>query len=81
MVTQNSITLAERLTAPTPKFFKTLRTVVLSLAGVATAIIAAPVALPAIVTTVAGYVIAAGTVAGAVSSLPVDFDKLAKQKQ
>lgn len=80
MVTQDNITLGQRLTAPTPKFFRVLRTIGLTLAVVGGAAVATPVALPATITAIAGYLITAGTVAGAVSSLPVDFNKLAKQK-
>lgn len=79
MVTQDNITLGQRLTAPTPKFFKVLRTVGLTLAAVGGAVVAAPIALPATITAIAGYLITAGTVVGAVSSLPVDFKALNKE--
>lgn len=80
MITQENITVGQRLTGPTPKFFKTLRTVLFTAVGIATAIVTAPVALPAIVTTVAGYIIAAGTVAGGTLFLPTDFKKLNQQQ-
>lgn len=61
--------LIERVTAPTPKFFRKLRTIGLVLAAAGGAIIAAPVALPV---TIAGYVIVAGTVATAISQAAVE---------
>lgn len=59
----------KRAKAPTPKFFKVLRNVGLALAAVGTTILASPVSLPVIVTSVGGYLIVAGGVASAVSQL------------
>jgi hypothetical protein len=67
--------LAERYKKPTPKFFRTLRNIGIALAAVGGAIIAAPVTLPAIVVTVAGYLTVAGTVATAVSQAVVNDDE------
>ena len=64
----------QRLTAATPSFFKKLRTISLVLAAASGAILAAPVALPAIIVQVAGYLAVAGTVAGAVSQAAVDTE-------
>lgn len=61
-----------RAKAPTPKFFKVLRTIGLTLLGISGSIIAAPVALPATIVTVAGYVAVAGGVLSAVSQITVD---------
>jgi hypothetical protein len=47
--------LINRVQAPTPPFFKKLRTIGLILAAVSSTIVAAPVALPAIVIQIAGY--------------------------
>jgi hypothetical protein len=52
---------------PTPKFFRTIRNIGIILAGIGGAILTAPVTLPAIVITVAGYLTVAGTVATAIS--------------
>ena len=71
--------IVERAKAPTPKFFKVLRTVGLALLAISGSIVAAPVALPAIVITVAGYAAVAGTVLSAVSQVTVDDD--AKREQ
>lgn len=63
-----------RAKAPTPKFFKVLRTIGLALLGVSSVIVAAPVALPAVIVTVAGYAAVAGGVLSAVSQITVDDD-------
>lgn len=63
--------ILQRIQAPTPKFFKVLRTVGLSLAAAGGALIASPVALPVGIVTLAGYLIVAGSVATAVSQVTV----------
>jgi hypothetical protein len=68
----NEMSIAQRVKAPTPKFFKTLRTIGLSLAGIGGAILAAPVAVPAALVSIAGYVTLAGGVMTAVSQTAVD---------
>jgi uncharacterized membrane protein HdeD (DUF308 family) len=67
--------LAERLKAPTPKFFRVLRNVGLVLAAAGGALLTAPVALPVAVVTVAGYLTVAGGVMTAVSQSAVDGEK------
>lgn len=62
----------ERVQAPTPKFFKKLRNLGLILAAVATTVVAAPVALPAVVIKIAGYLAVASGVASAVSQTAVE---------
>lgn len=66
--------IINRAKAPTPKFFKVLRTVGLALAAVGGTILAAPIALPAIVTTIGGYVAVAGSVLSAASQLTTTDD-------
>jgi hypothetical protein len=61
-----------RVNAPTPAFFKKLRNIGLTLAAVAGSIIAAPVALPAVIIKVAGYLIVASGVLSAVSQTAVE---------
>lgn len=70
--------IVERAKAPTPKFFKVLRSIGLALLAISGTIVAAPVALPAAVVTVAGYAAVAGGVISAVSQITVE-DK-AKQE-
>lgn len=58
----------------TPPFFKKLRTVGLVVAAAGTAILAAPIALPATVTALGGYLIVGGSVATAMSQATVTED-------
>jgi len=67
--------LVERAVSPTPTFFQKLRNIGLALAAISAAIIAAPVTLPSIVVTIAGYLAVAGTVLSAVSQITVPEDK------
>ena len=66
--------IVNRATAPTPKFFKVLRNVGLVLATVGGTILAAPIALPVIVTTIGGYVAVAGGILTTVSQLTTTND-------
>ena len=66
--------IINRAKATTPKFFKVLRTVGLALAAVGGTVLAAPIALPAIVTTIGGYVAVAGGVLSAASQLTTTDD-------
>ena len=68
----NEMNVVERVKAPTPKFFKTLRTIGIALAAAGGAILASPIALPAGLVAAAGYVILAGGVVTAVSQTAVD---------
>jgi hypothetical protein len=68
----DSLTILERAAMPTPKFFRFLKVIGLTLAAVSGSLLAAPVALPAIITTIAGYVAVAGTVATAISQVTVE---------
>jgi len=71
-VNPDEMGVIERVKAPTPKFFKTLRTIGLALAAVGAAILAAPVALPVGLISAAGYVALAGGVLTAVSQTAVE---------
>ena len=73
--------LVNRAQAPTPKFFKVLRNVGLVLAAVGGTILAAPIALPVLVTSVGGYLVVAGGVASAVSQLTVNEDEILRKAQ
>jgi hypothetical protein len=64
--------LVQRAKAPTPKFFKVLRNIGLILATVGGTILAAPIALPIMVSTAAGYLAVAGGVMTAVSQLTTE---------
>jgi uncharacterized membrane protein HdeD (DUF308 family) len=66
--------IVKRATAPTPKFFKALRNIGLTLAAVGGVILTAPVSLPAIVTTLGGYLAVAGGVLTTSSQLTTKDD-------
>ena len=68
----DNMNVLQRAAAPTPKFFQKLKVIGITLAAVSGALLTAPVALPAIVVTVAGYLAVAGTVATAVSQVAVE---------
>lgn len=66
------MSIQERMQSPTPPFFAKLRNWGLILAAVSGAILTTPVALPAIMVKIAGYLAVAGTVASAVSQVVVE---------
>ena len=66
--------IIKRIQSPTPKFFKVLRNIGLVLAAVGGTILATPIALPVVVTTIGGYVVVAGGVLSAVSQLTTTKD-------
>lgn len=65
----SAMNIVDRAIAPTPKFFRILRSIGLVLLAISGTIIAAPVALPVALVSVAGYVAVAGGVISAVSQL------------
>lgn len=68
----DNMSLLERAAAPTPKFFKTLRTIGLTVAALTGALLTAPVTLPAVVVTIASLASALGTALAAVSQVTVE---------
>ena len=72
--------IVERIKAPTPKFFKILRSIGLALLAISGTIVAAPIVLPVTVVTVAGYMAVAGGVISAVSQMTVVEDNLNKPR-
>ena len=71
-INPNNMSVVQRVKAPTPSFFKTLRTIGLALAAIGGAILASPIVLPAGLIAAAGYVALAGGVVSAVSQTAVD---------
>lgn len=67
--------IIKRAKAPTPKFFKVLRNIGLTLAAVGGTILAAPIALPVVITSIGGYLAVAGSVVSAVSQLTTTTEK------
>jgi hypothetical protein len=72
METTNNLNIVQRVQAPTPSFFKKLRTIGLVLAAVSASIVAVPLALPLLVTQVAGYLAVAGGIITTISQLTVE---------
>ena len=72
--------IVERIKAPTPKFFKILRSIGLALLAISGTVVAAPIVLPLTVVTVAGYMAVAGGVISAVSQLTVAEENLNKPR-
>lgn len=79
----NSLNLIERVSAPTPKWFKIIRNIGITLTAVSGAILTAPVAIPATIVTVAGYVMLGGTIATAIAqtAMQTEDDKEKEVKE
>ena len=71
----NKMNLVERTLAPTPKWFKILRTVGIALASVGGIIIASPVALPVGLVSAAGYLVLGGSIISVVSQTAVKSEE------
>lgn len=69
--------IKERVNSPTPKIFKKLRNIGLIMAAVGGTILTAPVSLPALVSSIGGYIAVAGGVLSSVSQITVE-DKSVK---
>ena len=72
--------IVERTKSPTPKFFRVLRSIGLAMLALSGSVIAAPVVLPAVVVSVAGYLAVAGGVLSAVSQMTVDDDAKSEEE-
>lgn len=68
----------ERAQAPTPKFFKVLRSVGIIVATIGGAILTAPISLPATLISIGGYLTVAGGVISAISQITVDDKRVDK---
>ncbi|WP_158728828.1 MULTISPECIES: hypothetical protein [unclassified Flavobacterium] len=70
-----SLNVVERVNAPTPKWFKTLRTIGIALASVGGIIIASPIALPIGLVSAAGYLVLGGSIISVVSQTAVKSEE------
>ena len=77
----NKMNLVERALAPTPKWFKILRTVGIALATIGGTIIAAPVALPVGLVSAAGYLVLGGSIISVVSQTAVKSEEAPEPKE
>ena len=64
--------MVKRVKKPTPKFFRVMRNIGLTLASISGVVLAAPVMLPVGIVTVAGYLAVTGGVIGAISQMTVE---------
>ena len=72
---QRNLNLVSRIQEPTPKWFRIVRNIGLALSAVGGVLVAAPVALPAAVVTVGGYLLLGGSVIGAISQTAVSAEE------
>ena len=70
-----NMNVVERALAPTPKWFKILRTVGIALATIGGTIFAAPVALPVGLVSAAGYLVLGGSIISVVSQTAVKSEE------
>ena len=70
-----NMNVVERALAPTPKWFKILRTVGIALASVGGIIIASPVALPVGLVSAASYLVLGGSIISVVSQTAVKSEE------
>lgn len=66
------MTIKDRLKAPTPKFWKKIQKVGIALGAIGGTLITLPIALPAGIVTIAGYLAAIGATVAAVSQATVE---------
>lgn len=71
-----NMNVVERALAPTPKWFKILRTIGIALATIGGTIIAAPVALPVGLVSAAGYLVLGGSIISVVSQTAVKSEEI-----
>ncbi|CAM3802007.1 hypothetical protein FLGE108171_15450 [Flavobacterium gelidilacus] len=71
----NNLNVVERVAAPTPKWFKALRTIGIALASVGGIILASPVALPVGIVSAAGYLVLGGSIISVVSQTGVKTEE------
>ena len=73
--------LVKRVQSPTPKFFKKLRNIGLILGAISATILTSPVAFPAAIISVAGYLAVACGVISAVSQTAVQGEEETSSKK
>jgi ABC-type xylose transport system permease subunit len=71
--------IMKRWSSKTPKFWKKVQRIAITVGAVGGVIISAPVAMPAFILTLSGYAITAGTVAAALSQLTIETNEQRKE--
>ena len=77
----NNLNIVERALAPTPKWFRILRTVGIAMASVGGVVLASPVALPVGIVSAAGYLILGGSIISVVSQTAVTTEEKPEPKE
>ncbi|MBA4153661.1 hypothetical protein [Flavobacterium sp.] len=77
----NNLNVVERALAPTPKWFRILRTVGIAMASVGGVVLASPVALPVGLVSAAGYLILGGSIISVVSQTAVKSEETPEPKE
>ena len=67
------LSLLDRVTLPTPRFFRKVRSVSAAIGAVGAVLVASPALLPASVVALGGYLVLAGSVGAAVASAAVEL--------
>lgn len=70
-----NLNLVSRIAAPTPKWFRIIRNLGITLSAVGGTLVAAPVVLPAALVTIGGYLLLGGTLIGAVSQTAISSEE------
>lgn len=70
-----NLNLVSRVQEPTPKWFRIVRNLGLALSAIGGVLVAAPVALPAAMVSVGGYLLLGGTIICAVSQTAVSAEE------
>ncbi|WP_019949771.1 hypothetical protein [Hymenobacter aerophilus] len=67
----SKLSITDRLTLPTPRFFRKVRSISVAVGAVGAILVAAPALLPAGLVTLGSYLVLAGSIGAAVSSTAV----------
>ena len=73
-----NLNLVSRISAPTPKWFRIIRNLGITLSAIGGTLVAAPVVLPAALVTIGGYMLLGGTLIGAVSQTAISSEEYGK---
>ena len=76
-----NLNLISRIQEPTPKWFRIVRNLGLALSAVGGVLVAAPVALPAGIVAVGGYLLLGGSIIGAVSQTAISSEEYGEKSR
>lgn len=78
---RRNLNLVSRIQEPTPKWFRIVRNLGLALSAVGGVLVASPVALPAGIVAVGGYLLLGGSIIGAVSQTAVSAEEYGEKSR